>query len=216
MPDESRPHRNLPEENTEALEIAHGLVAQRYPSVPSYEMKLAYALLSLEEQLRTAETTLAHAEAFIEHQDMSYRWAEWCEGRDPNPANDPDGPEAFEGTLMDPVVRFTSWIRRLVLQAVHDGGDPAGRGRSLPRYEGRMSKRKMVWEVVEARFYSERLEQLLAIGWEPFGVIPGDPPGQNDRVALRRFIESEDAMGEVFEPVRAAQSQDTSHEPPAA
>lgn len=41
------------------------------------------ALRDLEEQLRSAETTLAHAEAFIEHQDMSYRWAEWCEGRDP-------------------------------------------------------------------------------------------------------------------------------------
>lgn len=51
MSEASSPHRNLPEENTEALEIAHGLVEQRYPSVPSYEMKLAYALLSLEEQL---------------------------------------------------------------------------------------------------------------------------------------------------------------------
>ena len=28
------------------------------------------------------ETTLAHAEAFIEHQGMSYRWGEWCEGRE--------------------------------------------------------------------------------------------------------------------------------------
>lgn len=28
------------------------------------------------------ETTLAHAETFIEHQGMSYRWAEWCEGRE--------------------------------------------------------------------------------------------------------------------------------------
>lgn len=37
----------------------------------------------LEEQLRTAETTLAHAEEFIEHQGMSYRWVEWCEGRNP-------------------------------------------------------------------------------------------------------------------------------------
>ena len=41
--------------------------------------------IGLQEQLRTTETTLAHAEAFIEHQDMSYRWAEWCEGRDPSP-----------------------------------------------------------------------------------------------------------------------------------
>lgn len=43
-------------------------------------------ILELKEQLEAAETTLAHAEAFIKHQDMSYRWAEWCEGRDLIPA----------------------------------------------------------------------------------------------------------------------------------
>lgn len=48
--------------------------------------------IRLEEQLRTAETTLAHAEEFIEHQDMSYRWSEWCEGR--NPATSPFPPDA--------------------------------------------------------------------------------------------------------------------------
>ena len=36
------------------------------------------------EQLEAAETTLAHALDFIEHQDMNYRWAEWCEGRNPS------------------------------------------------------------------------------------------------------------------------------------
>ena len=40
-------------------------------------------IAKLKERLKCAETTLAHAEAFIEHQDMNYRWAEWCEGRDP-------------------------------------------------------------------------------------------------------------------------------------
>lgn len=38
----------------------------------------------LKEQLESAERTLAHAEEFIASQDMSYRWSEWCEGRDPN------------------------------------------------------------------------------------------------------------------------------------
>lgn len=36
------------------------------------------------ERRQQAETTLAHAEAFIEHMDMGYRWAEWCEGRNPS------------------------------------------------------------------------------------------------------------------------------------
>ena len=39
---------------------------------------------ALLEQLEAAETTLAHALDFIEHQDMNYRWAEWCEGRNPS------------------------------------------------------------------------------------------------------------------------------------
>lgn len=53
------------------------------------------------------------------------------------------------------------------------------------------------YEVAEAPFYSARLDELLAAGWEPFGVIPGSPPGQNDRVALRREAENSQSRTEA-------------------
>lgn len=65
-------------------------------SVREYQEQLSAAekhISVTQEQLESAETFSAHAEAFIEHMDMGYRWAEWCEGLDPstsNPASKPD------------------------------------------------------------------------------------------------------------------------------
>ena len=56
-------------------------------------------LLDMEGKYLDAANTLAHAEEFIEHQDMSYRWAEWCEGRDPAGVSEPETTEASDGTV---------------------------------------------------------------------------------------------------------------------
>ena len=53
------------------------VLAEEYRGTYLWEQldKAKARIADLEEQLRSAETTLAYAEEFIEHQDMSYRWA---------------------------------------------------------------------------------------------------------------------------------------------
>lgn len=69
-------------ESDDAIAALDELIEQLQHSVEDVA-SLTSRNVKLVEQLQSAETTLAHAEAFIEHQDMSYRWAEWCEGRNP-------------------------------------------------------------------------------------------------------------------------------------
>lgn len=57
--------------------------------------ELEEQLEALQEQYRVLDLSFHHAEEFIEHMDMSYRWAEWCEGR--NPASTPDAPKGGTG-----------------------------------------------------------------------------------------------------------------------
>ena len=80
------------------------VLAEEYRGTYLWEQldKAKARIADLEEQLRSAETTLAYAEEFIEHQDMSYRWAEWCEGR--NPASTEGLPPDLARVLRDPSI----------------------------------------------------------------------------------------------------------------